>query len=340
MFIIVDRREHSSSHDILSMFRLNVSEIMVEKIGLDAVCSTSFGTWFEIRSVKENITMAIFRKILCAVDFSEVSIRALQWAEYLAKKFDSELMVMHSIGVPMTDPYFYDAETNKIKASEMLEDFVAPLKIEHQQLICYGEPSIEIHKKAKATNASLIVMGTNGLKGVSHRLLGSTAEYVMRHATTPVITISPICSSPEQKQKRVLIPVTDIHKAPDQMDFMKEIVDELGFEAALMHVVSYSEAMYQTKSEILPFNSMTFETEEIITRLRKMGKAMFGSSAVPAIVDFGDVDTGILREAGSGMYDFILMSVHPEQFLGSFTNSKGYKIVSNAPVPVITVRTA
>lgn len=285
--------------------------------------------------------MAIFRKILCAVDFSEISVRALQWAEYLAKKSQSELTVMHCISAAaMTDPYFFDSDRAQSKASETLEEFVAPLKIKHDQLVCFGEPSFEICKKAEVTNASLILIGTNGIQGMSHRLLGSTAEYVMRHSKIPVITISPLCTSADEQEKRVLIPIADVHKAPCQMDLMKEIVDELKCEAVLMHVVSYSEPMYQTKSEILPFNTITFETEEMITQLRKIGKAMFGSSLVPAVVDFGDLDTGILREAGSGYYDFILMSVHPEQFLGSFTNSKGYKIVSHAPIPVITVRTS
>ncbi|MCI0441891.1 universal stress protein [bacterium] len=285
--------------------------------------------------------MAIFRKILCAVDFSEISIRALQWAEYLAKKFDSELIVMHSISVPMTDPYFYDAETNQSKVSEILEDFVAPLKIKHDKLICSGEPSIEIRKRAEAIHASVIVMGTSGIKGISHRLLGSTAEHVMRHATIPVITISPLCTSPRRLQEnRVLIPLANVDKAPPEMDIMKDIVNALGAEAALMHVVSYSEAMYQVKSEILPFNATTFETKETITKLRKIGQVIFGSSLISAAVDFGDVDIGVLREAGSGLYDFILMNIHPEQFLGSFTNSKGYNIVSSAPIPVITMKTS
>jgi len=284
--------------------------------------------------------MAIFRKILCTVDFSETSIKALQWAEYLAKKFGSELMVMHSISEPpMTDPIFYNVEPDLLKISETLENFVAPLKIKHDQLICSGEPSIEICKKAEATNASIIVMGTNGLKGISHRLLGSTAEYVMRHVKTPVITISPLCASPRLLENRVLIPLADVEKAPPEIQMMNEIVAELRTDVTLMHVVSYSENMFKVKSEILPFNATTFETKETITKLRKIGETIFGSSLYTAAVDFGDVDAAILREAGGELYDFILMNVHPEQFLSSFASSKGYNIVSNAPIPVITLKT-
>ncbi|HEY7162080.1 MAG TPA: hypothetical protein VH815_12515, partial [Acidobacteriota bacterium] len=76
-----------------------------------------------------------------------------------------------------------------------------------------------------------------------------------------------------------------------------------------------------------------------ITKLKKIGQAVFGSNLVSAAVDFGDIDTGILREAGSGLYDFILMNIHSEHFLGSFANSKGYDIISSAPIPVITIRT-
>jgi hypothetical protein len=44
-----------------------------------------------------------FRKILCSVDFSETSFKALQWAEYLAKRFDSLLTVLHSIETPFAN---------------------------------------------------------------------------------------------------------------------------------------------------------------------------------------------------------------------------------------------
>jgi nucleotide-binding universal stress UspA family protein len=285
--------------------------------------------------------MAIFKKILCAVDFSEISVRALQWAEYLAKKFHSELMIMHCISTPaMTDPFFYDSENAQLKTFEMLENFVSGLKINHDKLVCFGEPSIEIPKKAEAIKANVIVMGTAGLTGFSHRLLGSTAEYVMRHATIPVITISPLCTSPRRlEENRVLIPLADVEHAPHDTNIMKEIVDELRAEVNLMHVVSYSERMYQVKSEILPFHATTFETNETNRKLRKIGELAFGSTIITTSVDFGDVDAGILREAGSELYDFILMSAHPEQLIGLFTNSKGYNIISSAPIPVITVRT-
>jgi nucleotide-binding universal stress UspA family protein len=50
-------------------------------------------------------------------------------------------------------------------------------------------------KIADDLKADLIVMGTRGLKGLKHKLVESTADYVMKNSTMPVITISPVCTN-------------------------------------------------------------------------------------------------------------------------------------------------
>jgi len=52
-----------------------------------------------------------------------------------------------------------------------------------------GKPFVEIITTAREMKASLIIMGTHGLTGIAHALLGSTAEKVVRKAPCPVLTV-------------------------------------------------------------------------------------------------------------------------------------------------------
>ena len=54
-----------------------------------------------------------------------------------------------------------------------------------------GTPFSEICKAARAEGANLIVMGTRGLTGLKHVLIGSTAERVVRKAPCPVLVLKP-----------------------------------------------------------------------------------------------------------------------------------------------------
>jgi nucleotide-binding universal stress UspA family protein len=66
---------------------------------------------------------------------------------------------------------------------------IADLPIETRVLV--GSPGPAIVETAKAVQADLIVMGTHGRSGLMRVLMGSVAEYVLRHALCPVLTIKP-----------------------------------------------------------------------------------------------------------------------------------------------------
>jgi nucleotide-binding universal stress UspA family protein len=284
--------------------------------------------------------MLKFNKILCPTDFSETSTKALQWAEYLAKRFDSVITVLHTIEAPLTsDPYMFDTLAAQRKAEEKLKSLLAPLTVKNDYLVSFGDPSSNIRKIAEDLDAGLIVMGTRGLKGFRHKFIGSTAEYMMRNANMPVVTISPACVAPEIQRYRFLIPVSQTEKMPRESDQMKMIVNEFNVQVSLMHVVSFSEPMYKVKSELLPFNTMTLETEVTRKNLMHLAKLMFeGNKVYGSTVGFGDIVKEILREADTGLYDFILMGAHSEHSVVPFAESKGYNILSEARIPVITVR--
>lgn len=144
--------------------------------------------------------MEQFEKILFANDFSENSEHAFDYALTLAKQFNSRLIIIHVINEPVDLRGFYVPHISFEKLEKEIEEGAEKMMqkfcrtkakdfTNYETLIIAGIPYEEILKKADEENVSLIVLGTQGRKGIDHFLFGSTAERVVRNAKSPVMTV-------------------------------------------------------------------------------------------------------------------------------------------------------
>ena len=143
--------------------------------------------------------MTQFAKILVPVDFSDHSTAALETAVEIAKTFSAKIWLLHCYqlhpgGVSpygIAAPASYhddvrDAVTNQLRESQE--------KVEAEGVPVEASVSSEftpqaIVEMAKDIGADLIVMGTRGLTGIKHVMLGSVAERTVRSAPCPVLTV-------------------------------------------------------------------------------------------------------------------------------------------------------
>lgn len=140
-------------------------------------------------------------KILCPLDFSSGSQHALRLAIRLAREQHAELVVMHVWYVPSTglgDFPFPRAIAGRIvgHASQSLDAAVqearaAGLAAVTSKLV-QGVPGWTIVEAANRDPAiNLVVVGTHGRTGLARVLIGSVAEYIVRHAPCPVVVARP-----------------------------------------------------------------------------------------------------------------------------------------------------
>jgi nucleotide-binding universal stress UspA family protein len=144
--------------------------------------------------------METFGKILFALDFLENSEHAFEYAYMLAKKFNARLIIIHIIQEPVDLSGFYAPHISFEKLEKEIEEGAEKMMAKfcrtmisdftnYETGIVSGIPYEEILKKAEKEQVSLIVMGTQGRKGIDHLLFGSTAERVVRNAKCPVMTV-------------------------------------------------------------------------------------------------------------------------------------------------------
>ncbi|KKO20274.1 MAG: universal stress protein [Candidatus Brocadia sp.] len=142
--------------------------------------------------------MIVLKKILCPVDHSECSYLALKYAISLALKDEAQLYLMHVIDVRLYDTEIYKFspyKLNEIDLNKTREDLIKSLPegtsdvLNVETIVVKGVPFQEIITAAASINADIIVIGTHGRTGLSHAIMGSVAEKVVRKAPCPVLTV-------------------------------------------------------------------------------------------------------------------------------------------------------
>jgi len=140
------------------------------------------------------------RTILVSTDFSQCSLAGTEYAAFLAKKLHATLRLFHAI-YPYTNYVFVDragvrlsglAEAVEETARQEMDalkqmDFLRGLIVQTE--ILPGPAVDEICAAAGSPDVDLLVTSTHGRTGLTHALIGSVAEHVVRYAERPVIVV-------------------------------------------------------------------------------------------------------------------------------------------------------
>jgi nucleotide-binding universal stress UspA family protein len=141
-----------------------------------------------------------FDKILVPIDFSECSMEGLAYARALATQFGSKLVLLHSVAFQyyVTDVDYARYDTPLLMqqiekaARGQMRDLIKKTDwngIEVESSLQIGHTGQQICARAIDQHADVIVTSTHGTTGFKHILVGSTAEYVVRHASCPVLVV-------------------------------------------------------------------------------------------------------------------------------------------------------
>lgn len=137
--------------------------------------------------------------ILVATDFSPTSKEALQYGRMLAERFGASLLLVHVCEQPAMAAAWSEGYSMLLadlqdeirkEAEQRLASMIVPgetIPITTEVLI--GPPARSLVDCARERGVSLIVMGTHGYGGLTHLVLGSVAERVVRTAPCPVLTV-------------------------------------------------------------------------------------------------------------------------------------------------------
>ena len=145
--------------------------------------------------------MIEIRAILALTDFSAHAESALRYACGLAERFGATLHILHVLSdvvpvgpdpmiAPILPPDYYsesESQSREALAKVLKPEWGKPAAI--VTAVNWGSPVEVVVDYAQKSHVDLIVIATHGRTGLSHVLLGSVAEKIVREAPCPVLTI-------------------------------------------------------------------------------------------------------------------------------------------------------
>jgi nucleotide-binding universal stress UspA family protein len=298
----------------------------------------------------------VLRRILVPTDGSDSSEAAITLAIRLARKHDAEILLCNSVdyvaiasetsmafAVDLADTF----ESLDEAAKEILDAAAARVKaagVEHTAYKLDGRPSVAIGSYAVEREVDAIVMGTRGLGGLPHLLLGSTAEGVLRTAAMPVFVVH---AGPRKIDSMngfgtILVAVDDSDPGDAAGAFAAQLAATDGSRLILLNVID-SDALHEQAARYGNYVSAVHEewkreADRLLGAVSKEAKET-GARSAEALVVFGDPAEQILARAKARTAGLIAIGTHGRRGLRRLTmGSVAEAVVRKSDLPVVVVR--
>ena len=274
------------------------------------------------------------KKILVPYDFSTVAAHALDFACQIAKKANSEIMLLNVIEHPTSDSF----KTMGIQSEDPMEQLYIKKMYEMVQgklneIVANSKHAEKISTKIQLGNAfntiidqiteenvSLMIVGTEGAEGLNEFFVGSNAEKIVRNASCPVITV---------RGKAEVDPIGKIVFASDFMN-----TDD-GFVAKLKELQQNFGAHLNIVKINTPasFTSTRHDLKQMNEFVQKYDIKNYSIE----IYNYKNEEDGIVLYAEDCKADMIALGTHQRKGVGHFlAGSIAEDVVNHASVPVWT----
>ncbi len=298
--------------------------------------------------------MAEIKRILLPTDFSKHANQALRHAARLATEFDAELVLLHVVSVFEDDPYDEAQHFPDMEAFyTQLEDSARARMAKHAphfenietsfETLRSISPADEILTFATKSGIDLVVMGTHGRAAISHFLLGSIAEKVVRHAHCPVVTVAhqedTIYDFP--KLQRLLVPIDFSDHSKLAVKHAATLAKKFKADIDFLHVVDQRvHPSYYVMGEASLLQVFPDIVEKSTAKLEEfVGELLSQKNSGQVYIREGNPHTEIVKFAQEHGADMIVMATHGLSGLEKLIiGSTAEKVVRKATCPTFTVK--
>jgi len=273
------------------------------------------------------------QRILCPVDFSDLSALALRYSLMLTSCGDARITVAYA-DTFSPPPYFTESKLEALEhqfreafrgAEAALSRFVketlgAQAATGVGLRVVEALPADGIRRLALETKQDLIVMGTHGRSGINRLMLGSVAERVLREVEVPVLTVRGEMAKALDPPKSILVAVNNTPAARAALLMAAGLAGCFGGEVTALHV-----------RENRP-------DRDIADLCAWMPEEARSHCTLKEVTREGDPAEQIVSLAREMPCDLLVIGAQPRRFfertvLGSTTA----RVVRHSPCPVLTV---
>ena len=269
------------------------------------------------------------QRIVIGVDFSPASAEAARWA---AKHFQSgvELILTHVISSRDSDRDLA-VHTNAEQLRQLGESLGAErIRFETRE----GNAARSLSDLAVETGADLLIVGARGERASGDGAIGTTAQYVVRESTVPVLVVARPSEDPIE---RILVPVDEDATARESLRWAALLSDRFDASVTMLHVDARG-AMSHPASPHLNNRSSTSDSGNSARWISLASELGIPEQRATVEESFGVPAVEIVSAATRSSADIIVMgrttaSSMRRAVMGSVTST----VLSNPPCSVLVV---
>jgi len=296
----------------------------------------------------------VLQRILVPTDGSKAAEKAIDLAIRLARRHHAEIILCNAVdyvSIAAESCVGFGADLAGMfqvldeGAKEVLGAAVKRVKSEGLDATGYkldGHAANTIISFAMQKKADAIVMGTRGLGGLPHLMLGSTADGVLRMATVPVFVVHADSEVGSFESPTIVVAVDDSEPGDAAAAFATELASAASGRLILENVVD-SESLYEYAARYGTYISAIHDEWETEAN-RLVGDAAYraavaGVTNVEKDVVFGDPADKIVEKGKTAHADLIAIGTHGRRGLRRLAlGSVAEGVVRKSTVPVVVVR--
>lgn len=274
------------------------------------------------------------KKILVPTDFSDTAEHALKVAANLARKFNSEIYLLHMLELPLQliDPVsgsndqnlpesiFFMKLAHQRFGNLMKEPFLKDIKI--HETVLFHQAFEGIIEVSEQYDCDIIIMGSHGASGFKEMFIGSNTEKVVRSAKIPVLVI---------KGKQEDFDIENFIFATDGEEAYKHTL-EIAYDFSKMIAAKFHLLFINTPNKFLTSDEVRKRMDNFIANTKVEDYDLH-------IYNDTNIERGILNFASKKDRSLIGISTHGRKGLAHFFNgSISEDLVHHAQMPLVTFK--
>jgi nucleotide-binding universal stress UspA family protein len=298
------------------------------------------------------------RNIIVPIDFSKMSVQAIQIAKQLARRFGASIHLAHvrqfNYGADFVAPappivpfsfmtYEQDGEQTALKELKKVAGKCGVSSAECD-VLSGARAFDEICRLAQTIPADLVVMPTHGRTGLKHVFLGSTAERIVQHSSCPVLVTRGNALQANNgsrfRIKTVLVPVDFSNCSREGLRYTIAFANEFGAKIILLHAIYLGYVYSSEGTAIYDIPSLQKAAQKTAERkMRELIRSVnFGGVKYDTIFTEGSPVLDICTFAKDHDVDLIITSTHGfTGFTHVLIGSIAEQVVRHAPCSVLVV---
>ena len=268
--------------------------------------------------------------IIVAVDFSNTSIHAVEYAIPLANKMKSDIHLIWVDKISTQEAVYPDTTNeNRNEAKKRFDELMAQYRNKLSKWISMdyklkkGRIYREVDNLARCINADLIVTGAHGISGYEEYWIGSNAYKIVSYTSCPVITVRHDFAI-RKTIDRILVPMDGSNETLQKIPFVVKLATLFKSE---VHLVT-------------THNSHLKSIQRITEKITQSAVSYFQKYNVNFIEDTivaNDLTKAVLSYAVNVEADLIAIMTEQETPANILLGAQAQQLINQSAIPVLSI---